>query len=87
MEIKLIEELDTDTAISWWNTNRKKINSVIQHFNDWQIKHQFEDFEKQILIARIKACREYGQENDFSDWQYEIMDNMEKFIDKARREN
>lgn len=87
MRIEYIEELDEDTNIGWWNTNRKKLNSVIQIFNDWQIKHRFEEFEKEVLIARIKTCRKYGDNNDFSDWQYEILDDMEKFIAEFEMEN
>ena len=87
MRIEYIEELDEDTNIGWWNTNRKKLNSVIQIFNDWQIKHRFDEFEKEVLIARIKACRKYGDNNDFSDWQYEILDDMEKFIAEFEMEN
>ena len=87
MRIEYIEELDEDTNIGWWNTNRKKLNSVIQIFNDWQIKHRFDEFEKEVLIARIKACRKYGDNNDFSDWQYEILDDMEKFIVEVEMEN
>jgi len=87
VRIEYIEELDEDTNIGWWNTNRKKLNSVIQIFNDWQIKHRFDEFEKEVLIARIKACRKYGDNNDFSDWQYEILDDMEKFIAEFEMEN
>jgi len=87
VRIEYIEELDEDTNIGWWNTNRKKLNSVIQIFNDWQIKHRFEEFEKEVLIARIKTCRKYGDNNDFSDWQYEILDDMEKFIAEFEMEN
>jgi len=87
MRIEYIEELDTDTGIGWWDTNRIKINSVIQIFNDWQVKHKFDEFEKEVLIARIKACRKYGDNNDFSDWQYEILDDMEKFIVEVEMEN
>lgn len=83
MRIEYIEELDTNTGISWWDENRRRLNSVIQCFNNWQIKYRFDEFEKEVVIARIKALRKYSEERDdrsFSDWQYEILDKMEEFI-------
>jgi hypothetical protein len=76
LTIKLLEELETDTGIGWWDANRRKLNEVIQCFNDWQVKHKFDSFEKDVLLARINACRRYGEENSFSGWQYELLDEM-----------
>jgi hypothetical protein len=80
MNIKLIEELDINTDIEWWNNNRKRLNKVIYAFNEWQTIHKFDKFEKEVVIARVKACREYGEEHEFSNWQFEILDDIENWI-------
>ncbi|WP_124115421.1 hypothetical protein [Paenibacillus xylanexedens] len=80
MNFKLIEELDTDTGIDWWNSNRERVNVVIRSFNDWQITHRFDEWEGRVVIAKAEACERYGESNDFSCWQYEILSDIKDFV-------
>jgi len=86
MDIKLIERLDINTGINWWNTNREKINEVIDVFHDWQIKNKYDSFEMKVLQARIDLCREYGKSHSFSEWQYEILDTIEEYINEYKNQ-
>lgn len=82
--IKIIEELEVDTDIEWWNENRKRINVIIRMFNEWQTKHRFDSYEKKVLEAHIKSLRRSHRENDgyheFSDWQIDIIDEIENWV-------
>ncbi|WP_336761529.1 hypothetical protein [Paenibacillus sp. USHLN196] len=80
MNFKLIEELDTDTDIDWWNSNRERVNLVIRSFNDWQTTHRFDDWEGKVVIAKAEACERYGERYDFSSWQFEILDDIKEFV-------
>jgi hypothetical protein len=80
MDIKLITYLDTDTSIDWWNGNRKRLNEVIERFNKWQTDYRFDQWEMKVVKAMIVSCRKYGEKNNFSDWQFEILDEIEEFI-------
>ena len=82
-EIKYLYELDADKSIKWWNDNRAKINDVIRLFNEWQIEHTFDEKQKKILLARIEVLKEYGNEHSFSEWQFEMIDEMEAHIKKV----
>lgn len=77
---KIIDLLETDTNVSWWDENRSRINRVIKEFNNFQLEYQFDEYRAKIVKAKIKLCREYGKENNFDDWQYEILDKMEEFL-------
>ncbi|TPG68634.1 hypothetical protein EEL31_08945 [Brevibacillus laterosporus] len=79
-KILLQETIELDTGISWWDTNRKRLNEVITCFNDWQTVHRFDNFEREVVIARISSCRKYGAYNSFSKWQYELLDEMENWV-------
>ena len=83
--IKLIEPVRTDTNIDWWNDNRIRLNEAIAVFNNWQTEHKFDDFEKEVLKAKINLCREFGNNNDFSEWQFKMLDEMEEFIKEYER--
>ncbi|PYE51597.1 hypothetical protein HUB98_06160 [Paenibacillus barcinonensis] len=80
MIFKLIEELDTDTDIDWWNSNRERVNTVIRVFNDWQTIHRFDQWEGKVVIAKAEACERYGEQYDFSRWQYEILGEIKEFV-------
>ena len=54
MEIKLIEQWDEDTNITWWRKSRKKLNKIIRKFNKWQIKHKFDTERADIVLAYIE---------------------------------
>jgi hypothetical protein len=84
--IKLIEPVRTDTNIDWWNDNRIRLNEVIAVFNNWQTEHKFGDFEKEVLKAKINLCREFGNNNDFSEWQFKMLDEMESFVKEYEKE-
>lgn len=81
-ELKLIEKADENTSISWWNENRKKINSIIDMFNDWQTVYRFNSFRKKIVLARIDSLRKENEESkyEFSDWQLNLLTEMEEFL-------
>lgn len=86
MNIKYLNELETDTTINWWNSNRIKINDVIKIFNEWQTEHDFSEKHKKILLARIEALKEYGKDHSFSEWQFIIINEMEEHIKKVESE-
>ena len=78
-----MEELDVaDIDIEWHKINRTKINEIIKLFNNWQV-NKFDDFEREILIARIKSLRRWGETADFADWQFDILTEMEDHIEKV----
>jgi len=82
MEFHLIERLDTDTGISWWDANRRRLNDVIHKFNEWQTVHRFDDWERQVVKAYIELCERAGEDLDFSDWQFELLTEMKQFLEK-----
>lgn len=80
--VYLIEELDVDTGIDWWDGNRRKLNSVIKMFNEWQTIHKFDEFEKEVVLAKINAVRKWGcGYNSFSDWELDLLNEMENYIE------
>lgn len=83
-QIYIIEKLDVDTGILWWNGNRQKLNEVIDMFNKWQTEYQFDEFEAEVVLAKINITRKYGFVNDFADWQYELLAEMEEHIVKIK---
>ncbi|NUJ17429.1 hypothetical protein FKN04_12670 [Bacillus glycinifermentans] len=81
--IKLIEELDTNTNIEWWNDNRKRINQVIKLFNDWQIEHRQDSYFGHLVLAKVNTLREWNKDegdSGFNDWQLEILDEIEQHV-------
>jgi hypothetical protein len=78
-DIKLIQLLAENTNIVWWNENRKLLNSIIQKYNDWQTIHKFDDWQKNVIKAEIKLQRS-NPNNEFSDWRFGILDEMESHI-------
>ena len=86
-EIKYLYELGTDEPIKWWNDNRSKINDVIKLFNEWQTEHSFSEKQKEILLARIEALKEYGREHSFAEWQFAAITEMEDHIKKVEENN
>lgn len=80
--IKLIELLDEDTGINWWDVNRKRVNEVITLFNNLQFNPHFSDWDKLTVQAKLDLCREFGKNHDFGDWQFEILDEIEEVLKK-----
>jgi hypothetical protein len=81
--IKLFEELDTDTNIGWWNFNREKVNEAIRLCNDWQINHRQDRYYATLVLAKIQSIRIWNKDrcnDDLSDWQLEILDEIEKHV-------
>lgn len=82
-EIKYIELLDIDTTeVDWWKRNRERLNELIVLFNTWQVEHKFDEHYKEAVKARIKSLRVYGSENSFSDWQFDLLSEMENWCNK-----
>jgi len=82
----LIDEIEVDTNINWWNENRRKLNKVIRKFNNWQTVDKFDEYEKDVVLAMIDTCRRDGGDKSFSEWQYDILNDMEKFINNLNTE-
>jgi hypothetical protein len=80
IKIKLIEPLETNTDVTWWNINRKRINKVIKLFNEWQTIHKFDDFEAKVVKAHIVSCRKLGSKEWFSSWRFDLLNEMDNFI-------
>ena len=85
-KLYLMELLPLNTNIDWWDENRRRINKVIQKFNDWQTEDRLDSYEKDVLLAMIEACRKYGESNHFSDWQFETLDEMKEWVNEIREE-
>ena len=85
-KIYLIEEVEVNTNIDWWNVNREKLNNVIRKFNKWQTVDKFDEYEKDVVLAMIDSCRRIEGDRDFSDWQYDILNDMENFINSVNTE-
>ena len=86
--IKLMEELDIDTPIEWWNENRRKINEVIRMFNEWQIDHRQDEYNAELVLAKVKSLRDWNKSGnkEFNDWQIDILDNVENHVVKVIEE-
>ncbi len=83
MKLHLINSVDENTGISWWDENRKKLNELIRDFNDWQIVHRFDMWQLKVLEAKIDMVKKYHDEAGdgcFSDWQLDIIKEMEDHI-------
>ena len=85
-KIYLIEEIEVNTDIDWWNRNREKLNNVIRKFNNWQTIDKFNEHEKDVVLAMIDSCRRFGEDNEFSDWKFDILIDMKKFINNLNTE-
>jgi len=82
----LLEEIEVNTNIDWWNRNREKLNNVIRKYNNWQTIDKFDEHEKDVVLAMIDSCRRFGEDNEFSDWQFDILIDMKKFINNLNTE-
>lgn len=83
MKLHLINNVDENTGISWWDENRKKLNELIRDFNDWQIVHRFDMWQLKILEAKIDMVKRYSDEAgdaSFSEWQLDIIKEIEDHI-------
>lgn len=69
-----VELLELDTGIDWWDENRKVINKAINEFNKYQLGYS--DYGNNMMIALIKDTIEYGDNHDFSGWQYNLLNEM-----------
>lgn len=88
--IKLFEEIDTDTNISWWNENREKVNTAIKMCNDWQINHRQDRYFAELTLAKINSIRVWNNDrgdSELSDWQVEILDEIEEHIKSVLSDN
>jgi hypothetical protein len=81
--IKLFEELETDTNIGWWNYHREKVNEAIRMVNNWQINHKQDRYEAELVIAKVNSIRRWSKEEcdeKLSGWQLEILDEIENHV-------
>jgi hypothetical protein len=76
--MKIIEELDVNTPIDWWNDNRSKLNAVIRLFDAYQLV-QNQNMQA-VLLAKIISVREWGKSHNFSEWQYNLLNDMEQCV-------
>lgn len=87
--IKLFEELEVDTDISWWNENRSKINEVIKLHTNWQLKHRQDRYYAELVIAKVESVRVWNEDKGngkLSDWQVEILDDIKTHVEEVLKE-
>lgn len=86
MSPRYIAEWDENTDISWWNAGRKRLNKVIQAFNDWQRKAQIEgSFDPRAareLLAFIEEGRQTWAAVDGGSGWLEVLEEMESVVTK-----
>ena len=78
--IKFLEKSNENTSIGWYNINRNKVNLVIDKFHEWQLVDKFDAFQKEVLLGMIMFTRKFGEEQDFSKWQFDILNEIEEHI-------
>lgn len=87
--IKLIEKLETDTGIEWWNVNREKINEVIELHSDWQINHRQDCYRAELVLAKVKSVRKWSEDRgskELGGWQIEILNEIEEHVESVIEE-
>jgi hypothetical protein len=75
--MRFIEELSETTGISWWDENRKRINEAIQWYNEF-VENGTRSPE--LIIAKVDQIRRFGQKNEFSRWQFDILNDIESRV-------
>ncbi len=78
--VKFIEEVSEQTGISWWDENRRKLNEAIRWYNEFIGTH---NRSSEMVLAKVDQIRRYGESNDFSDWQYDILNEIESKVKEA----
>lgn len=84
--IKLFEELETDTNIGWWNHNRAKVNEAIRLCNEWQINHRQDVYFAELVLAKVKSIKAWSEDkgnSELSEWQIDILDEIEKHVNSV----
>lgn len=90
LKFKLFEESDTNTGIDWWNKNREKINVVVRLVNKWQLEEAYDERKGVGILAEIEYIRKKHpryDDKELSDWQYDILDEIESFVKEQMEEN
>ena len=77
---KLEERWNENTGISWWNESRKKLNVIIDFYNEWQTKHLFNEKRAHILLTKIKKGKDTIGSIDGGSGYWDKLDEMEKFV-------
>lgn len=80
--VLLLKEIDEETDIEWWTTNRKKLNEVIRSFNQWQL-NGFSEEGREVVSQAVETLKEFGDNNSFSDWQFDIITEMREHLEKT----
>lgn len=84
--IKLFEELDTNTGIDWWDTNREKVNEAIRMCNEWQINHRQDRYYAELVLAKINSIRVWNDDrasSNLNDWQIELLNTIEDHVNSV----
>ena len=77
--MKFIPEVSESTDILWWNENRKRLNEAIRWYNEY-VENRNRPAE--AVLAKIEQIREYGTKNEFTDWQFDILDDLRNMLVK-----
>ena len=77
--MKFIPEVSESTDILWWNENRKRLNEAIRWYNEY-VENRNRPIE--AVLAKIEQIREYGTNNGFANWQFDILDDLRNMLVK-----
>ena len=79
MELKLKTHWDVKTDIDWWNTSRKKLNKIIDAYNNWQI-NGFDIDKSKKLLSKITYGKETIGSQDGGSGYWDELNEMENFV-------
>jgi hypothetical protein len=79
--IEFIEEVSEDTSIGWWNENRRRLNEAIKWYNEYV---ENKNRSAELVLAKVHQIRKFGETNEFSRWQFDILDEIESKINRER---
>jgi hypothetical protein len=77
--MELMLDVSDTTGISWWDENRRRLNEAIRTYNVY-----IEGLLKGIAVtpyyplAKVEQIRKYGKANEFSGWQFDVLDEIER---------
>lgn len=80
MEYKFKEKWNEDTDISWWKVSRKKLNKIIEIYNNWQIQENFDKEKARFVLANIEYGKQtFASSDEGSGYRDELIE-MEEFV-------
>lgn len=83
MEYKFVQKWDENVEIDWWKRSRKRLNRVIEAYNDWQIYDQFDSKKGKTVLAIIRYCKETMSIIDGGSEYLKVLIEMENFINEC----